>query len=164
MSKMTKNVTLRSQAARPAASPTPASRNAKPPVKAIPPTKRWGADGHSTTPIQPPKGARGGRVGRAAATMTPSQVQRAYRGNEPAKGSTADIVLIATPRSPSKKATITALIQRAAGATLADLITATGWQQHSLRAALTGLRKAGHQITRQRDDAGATSYYLVATA
>ncbi|MEO7382662.1 MAG: DUF3489 domain-containing protein, partial [Paracoccaceae bacterium] len=68
------------------------------------------------------------------------------------------------PGRASKQATITALVQRAEGATLADLIAATGWQQHSLRAALTGLRNAGHSVERQRDDAGVTRYRLVVAA
>ena len=29
-------------------------------------------------------------------------------------------------------------------------MAATGWQEHSIRAALTGLRKAGHVIARER--------------
>lgn len=56
------------------------------------------------------------------------------------------------------------MLQQRGGATVLDLMTAIGWQSHSVRAALTGLRKAGHQIERQRDTAGATRYRLVAAA
>ena len=60
----------------------------------------------------------------------------------------------------SKKATIEALVRRKGGAVIADLTTATGWQEHSVRAALTGLRKAGHTISRAHDDGGATRYRI----
>ena len=40
------------------------------------------------------------------------------------------------------------LLSRKAGADLAALQSATGWQPHSVRAALSGLRKAGYTIDR----------------
>ena len=49
---------------------------------------------------------------------------------------------------------------RREGAVIAELIAATGWQEHSIRAALTGLRKAGHTIARVRDDSGVTRYRI----
>jgi hypothetical protein len=64
------------------------------------------------------------------------------------------------PHRPSKKATIEALVQRKEGAVIADLMAATGWQEHSIRAALTRLRKAGHTISRMQDDSGATRYRI----
>lgn len=44
------------------------------------------------------------------------------------------------------------------GATLATLKKATGWQPHSVRAALTGLRKKGHAIERSKNAKGVTVY------
>ena len=38
------------------------------------------------------------------------------------------------------------------GALLADIIAATGWQPHTARAALTGLKKKGHTITSTKVD------------
>jgi DNA-binding transcriptional regulator PaaX len=63
-------------------------------------------------------------------------------------------------RRTSKKATIEALVRRSEGAAITELIAATGWQQHSVRAALTGLRKAGHVIARERCDDSATRYRI----
>lgn len=40
------------------------------------------------------------------------------------------------------------LLSRKSGADLAALQSATGWQPHSVRAALSGLRKAGYIIDR----------------
>ncbi|TPG07505.1 DUF3489 domain-containing protein [Sphingomonas oligophenolica] len=62
---------------------------------------------------------------------------------------------------PSKKAAVIDLLSRADGATMPELITVTEWLPHTTRAALTGLRKAGHVIERcKRDDA--TCYRIVA--
>ncbi len=46
------------------------------------------------------------------------------------------------------------------GASLAALMEATGWQVHTLRAALSGLRKAGVTLTRRRE--GADMIYAIA--
>lgn len=57
--------------------------------------------------------------------------------------------------TPGKIDQVVALLKRREGATLAEIIAITGWQPHSARAALTGLRKKGHTIERsKRDDAG----------
>jgi len=63
------------------------------------------------------------------------------------------------PRT-SKIAGVLELLGRDEGATLAELITATGWLPHTTRAALTGLRKKGHVLARSKRDA-ATCYRLV---
>jgi hypothetical protein len=48
----------------------------------------------------------------------------------------------------TKTAVLRKLLSRKAGADLATLQSATGWQPHSVRAALSGLRKAGYTIDR----------------
>jgi hypothetical protein len=68
----------------------------------------------------------------------------------------------ATRARPSKKAAILALLERPNGAAISDLIEATGWQVHSVRAALTGLRKEGKELVRDKDAAGITHYRLAA--
>ena len=69
----------------------------------------------------------------------------------------------ARPPRPSKrkKSAITALLQRPQGAALAELTAATGWLEHSVRAALTGLRRDGQEIVRSKDAAGASRYRIV---
>ena len=42
---------------------------------------------------------------------------------------------------------------------LAAIVAATGWQAHSARAALTGLRQQGHAIERSKLD-GETRYAI----
>ena len=70
----------------------------------------------------------------------------------------------ATSARPSKKGAILALLQRPKGAAISDFIEATGWQVHSVRAALTGLRKEGMELLRDKDLAGVTHYRLAAQA
>jgi hypothetical protein len=62
------------------------------------------------------------------------------------------------PRT-TKSATVLELLRRDQGATLPDLIAATGWLPHTTRAALTGLRKKGHAIAKAKRD-GVTCYKI----
>lgn len=68
-----------------------------------------------------------------------------------------------TPRTGSNTATVIALLSRDEGATLTELVKATDWLPHTIRAALTGLRKKGHAIERTKRD-GMTCYRIAAAA
>jgi len=62
---------------------------------------------------------------------------------------------------------VQAMLARPEGASLDAICKATGWQAHSARAALSGLRKTGAVIERApaRDDKGGGSVYrLIAPA
>ena len=61
-----------------------------------------------------------------------------------------------------KSTIVVGLMQRADGATIEDLIAATGWLPHSTRAALSGLRKKGVAIERHRAEEGGASIYRIA--
>ena len=65
-------------------------------------------------------------------------------------------------RRTTKAALIVALLLRNEGATLAELIEATGWLPHTTRAALTGVRKNGHTLEKSKQPGGLTSYRIVA--
>ena len=69
-----------------------------------------------------------------------------------------------TRKGQTKRALIVSLMGRDGGATLDDLIAATGWLPHTTRAALTGLRKSGFAITRCRNDDGRASIYRIGPA
>jgi DNA-binding IclR family transcriptional regulator len=55
-------------------------------------------------------------------------------------------------KAPTKSATVLTLLQREQRVTLPELVAATGWQPHTTRAMLTGLRKKGHAIERSTRD------------
>ena len=56
------------------------------------------------------------------------------------------------------------LLRRADGAGIVDLTEATGWLPHTTRAALTGLRKRGYAVVRERIGAGDSVYRISHTA
>jgi hypothetical protein len=64
-------------------------------------------------------------------------------------------------RAGTKQATLVDMMRRPAGVTIAQMGAKTGWQPHSVRAALTGLRKRGVAINREKTDAGTTVYRIV---
>ncbi len=55
------------------------------------------------------------------------------------------------PRRQTKAALLRARLSDSGGVSLAALIEATGWQAHTLRAAISGLRKEGLTLTRRRE-------------
>lgn len=61
----------------------------------------------------------------------------------------------------SKSTTVTRMLSRGTGATLAEIIKATGWKEHSCRAFLTGVRKGNKLLKEQRPD-GKTAYRIEA--
>jgi hypothetical protein len=67
---------------------------------------------------------------------------------------------VAAPRDGSKLALVIEHLQRADGATILDLTQATGWLPHTTRAALTGLRKRGYAVVRERIGAGGSVYRI----
>lgn len=85
------------------------------------------------------------RVGGADDDKQMSQVQ-------PESTDNPDNTRATSPRATSKSGMIIALLQREHGATLEDMIAATGWLPHTTRAALTGLRRKGHDLISEKLD------------
>jgi hypothetical protein len=78
--------------------------------------------------------------------------------DQSASGSTAETASTSQQGSAAdcggrntKRALIISMLQQPKGASIADLIAATGWLPHTTRAALSGLRKAGLALERRRD-------------
>ena len=65
-----------------------------------------------------------------------------------------------TPAAKTKKARVLALLKRKSGATIAQIAKVTGWQAHTIRAALTRLRQQGIEIERNSKD-GLSRYRIV---
>jgi Protein of unknown function (DUF3489) len=109
-----------------------------------------------------PKAARkpARKSGRKSARSTKHQRSAARAASSQARNKRSPA---ASGRS-SKKGAIVALLERPDGAAISDLTKATGWQVHSVRAALTGLRNEGKEVLREKDTAGVTHYRLAAIA
>ncbi len=64
------------------------------------------------------------------------------------------------PAKLTKTLTILKLVSRPKGASIAELKKAVGWKDHSIRAALTGLRKKGQDVQRDKNAKGVTVYRI----
>ena len=87
----------------------------------------------------------------AAPAAAPAAGQGAPPAAEPAGRTTKQAVLIA-------------LLSDEAGASVPALAETLAWQNHTVRAALTGLRQKGHVLARTKDAAGTTVYRITGQA
>ncbi len=81
------------------------------------------------------------------------------------QGKPASENVIDTPPQPQRKtkqALLLELIGREGGVTLEELTSVTGWLPHTVRAAITGLRKRGHDVRCERIDG--VSRYMVGSS
>jgi len=63
----------------------------------------------------------------------------------------------------SKQSRVVAMLQSPAGATIAALMQATGWQQHSVRGFLTGVVRKRLKLNLGSKKVDGTRVYLIAT-
>lgn len=64
----------------------------------------------------------------------------------------------------TKKQQLIRMLSTKAGADIASVSERLGWLPHTTRAALSGLRKAGHEIAVEKGGAGKPSRYRIVTA
>lgn len=79
----------------------------------------------------------------------------------PPQAKAAVLPTTATPKHPTMKAQLIKLLSRKLGADAAEISTKFGWQPHTTRAALSGLRKAGFDVTKQSAVAGKSVRYRI---
>ena len=97
--------------------------------------------------------------------QTNSKLKRRYaRDPKPSTGTEtkASAEEKSAPPRQTKIGKVIALLHRDEGATLQEMVEATGWQPHTTRAALTGLKKKGHAIG--RDKRGDVTCYRITTS
>ena len=90
------------------------------------------------------------RSKRARPRAGSKREQRRHGGREPG----------GAPRPGTKQALIVTFLEREQGATLDELVSVTEWLPHTTRAALTGLRKKGYGIAKDKDESGKTVYRI----
>jgi len=64
------------------------------------------------------------------------------------------------PRGSTKRAMLIGMLERPEGASVAEIGQRLGWLPHTVRAAFTGLRHAGREVTRSKDAEGQSVYRL----
>ena len=88
----------------------------------------------------------------------------ASTSNDVAVGQPKDTSQAASPpataikpqRAASKASLVLEMLRRPEGATLDQMVAATGWLPHTTRAVLTGFKKKGHTVTSEKADGGRT--------
>jgi DNA-binding MarR family transcriptional regulator len=73
----------------------------------------------------------------------------------------ASVSAAETQRASTKRAKLIGMLERHEGASVAEIGMRLGWLPHTVRAAITGLRKAGREVTRSTD-ANHRSVYRIA--
>jgi hypothetical protein len=115
-------------------------------------------DGAGTTAAAPPKASLNGSE---VAHDKPQQARsRSKPTAAPADLATASPSGGEQPPATTKRAKLIAMIERAEGASVAEIGQRLGWLPHTVRAAITGLRKAGREVTRSKDADDRSVYRL----
>jgi hypothetical protein len=103
------------------------------------------------------------RIWKAIQVLTPTPAQQAAPvAPKKAKATKQTRAKDATPtaREGSKKAQVLELLRRTEGATLADIMAATGWQKHSVRGFISGAlgKKMGLKVESIKREDGQRAY------
>ena len=105
------------------------------------------------------------RIWKAVKALTPVPAQHAApaapKKTKAAKEATAQEGT-PTPREGSKKAIVLELLKRPGGATLADIMSATDWQAHSVRGFISGAlgKKMGITVESFKPESGGRAYRI----
>ncbi|MEO6014736.1 MAG: DUF3489 domain-containing protein [Devosia sp.] len=84
---------------------------------------------------------------KPAATKTSSKKAKAQKVAAPAKSTPSQKGKAPTPKAqPTKLAILITALRTKKGATISDLMEATGWQAHSVRGAISGALKKKQQL------------------
>jgi hypothetical protein len=99
--------------------------------------------------------ARDVATGRAAKAKANNKANRRKKASPDRQGA----------RQDSKKANILDLLRRSAGATLEELMTATGWQAHSVRGFISGsiTKKMGLKVKSSKREDGQRVYQIASS-
>lgn len=93
----------------------------------------------------------------------PLQVDDSDGPQSDVTGATEPMLSAPVEKPASKLSLVLSILRQDGGTTLAAIVEATGWLPHTVRATLTGLRKKGHAIVRDKVD-GATGYSIAPVA
>jgi hypothetical protein len=120
------------------------------------PLWRETGDGHGTTLVVTDAGLLA--IGTEPAVVKTMAAIRTHAAQPPAPK-------LPTPRTGTKQAQIITLLQRPEGASIAEIVVATGWQAHSARGMISGAlkKKLGLPVTSEKVDGRGTVHRLNAS-
>ena len=123
----------------------------------------------ATAMIEATDGERAPLITRAAKkTGTPARraarLPRALTPAPDALGAQPSPIQTYAPRPTSKLGRVLDMLAADAGATIGELTAATGWLEHTTRAALTGLRHRGYELSRTRKEGDVASVYRIVSS
>jgi len=100
-------------------------------------------------------------VGRARPKAAPTP--KVAAGNATGAAQTAEAATPRRMRENTKQAAVIAMLRRPEGATIEQIVSATGWQQHTVRGTFAGAfkKKLGLEVTSTKDQ-GADRVYRIA--
>ena len=125
------------------------------------PLWRETGDGHGTTLIATEAGLEAIGIEPVAASAVAS-VRKAKPHADAEAAPTTDTPKPVAIRAGTKQAQIIALLQRPEGASIAEIVEATGWLAHSARGLISGglKKKLGLQITSQKEQGRGSVYRI----
>jgi len=115
----------------------------------------------SKQPRKQAKSAEKSDVGEANQPARDRQASQSDRIVEGVNLATARMPDADRPRASTKRAVLIGMLERPGGASVAEIGHRLGWLPHTVRAAFTGLRHAGREVTRSKDVTGQSVYRLV---
>lgn len=116
---------------------------------------RLTADGYAAIGVEAPPSNAGSGDSEAPNTAAPGNETATTAPAEPSKPKRA-------ARGDTKLATVVGLLMRPEGATIAQIMAATEWQQHSVRGFLAGaVKKKGYTTTNSKEGDGERVYRIV---
>ena len=105
-----------------------------------------------------PKATKGAKKAAKQAKVAPKKQAKEKVASKKA----AKVKEAAVPREFSKKSIVLDLLRRAKGATMAEIIAATGWQKHTVRGFVSILGSKGGQKIESSKNAAGERYYRIA--
>jgi len=115
-------------------------------VPAKPKAAKKATGGAKSAKGAPAKGKPGKKASQAKAAPKAKKSAKAEAG---------------TPREGSKTAQVVAMLQRAKGATISEIMDRMQWQRHTVRGFMAGaMKKAGYTVESFKPEGGERSYRL----
>ena len=124
------------------------------------PVWRETGDGHGTTLVATDAGLAAIGIEPEDANSAPTGATDAPATDTPTETETAPKAR--TPREGTKQATLIAMLRAPEGATIEEIMVATGWQSHTVRGAMAGAlkKKLGLEVTSERVEGRGRVYRL----